>query len=362
MPFYHTMQDFLYKKSGFMTFSADRRPSSARLFPCSGVFLLAAAGVAFSFFAPFIEIFGQNNGWFFASWFYAGQSSGVFLVMAVRYPQVYRREWLADAWQKQANRQAPRFWERNLLFWTFLGRIGIPLVGVATMFTETAVVNTIFSTHTIWLMLFLSFASVGGSRQGRQFGLGRKGWLAVFGGTAGVILVSSAQDGVIGFALGIGGALALAGAMLDAFNVERSIRIAEMWEDEHDGIAASIAAVAVCQMLIAVLCLPLWAGSLSAGSFWVFAGGFAVTFATQPIPMLCVRLGNLRATRSEANLIVLISAPLGLLWLWLLSLTSLTEMGVARLDWIWVGTLLVVASAALGQTLTKNETGRTHKL
>ena len=281
--------------------------------------------------------------------------------MAIRYPQVYRRDWLVEAWQKQANSQAPRFWERNLLFWTFLGRIGIPLVGVATMFAETAVVNTIFATYTIWLMLFLSFASVGGSRQGRQLGLGGKGWLAVLGGTAGVILVSSAQNGVIGIALGIGGALALAGAMLDAFNVERSIRIAEMWEDEHDGIAASIAAVAVCQMLIAVLCLPLWSGSVSAGSLWVFAGGFAVTFATQPIPMLCVRLGNLRATRSEANLIVLISAPLGLLWLWLLSRAGFSDLGIARQDWLWLGTFLVVSSCALGQMQTRSSRDCEHE-
>lgn len=260
---------------------------------------------------------------------------------------MFSSEYLRGIWAAQKNSEAARWRDRNLLFHVAAGRTGLVMTAVATIWIDPAIVGPVFSVNIIAFM-FLRHLDRESHRS--EMRLGWLGWLIAAGAAFGVALALFSENGRAEIAdlLNWGLLLLAAAVVLDAYNVERSLKMIEASYSENS-LYFGFAVTGGLHFAIGLILLPFSASDIASSSPMPVMTAFLLSVFGLGSAAMTARYANLKTFRLESNIIIQSAEILGLFWIWAATFTGWTEFAIARKDWLVMGVLLIAATCALSQ-------------
>ena len=122
------------------------------------------------------------------------------------------------------------FWDKKVLWLTFIGRFEVLLFAWSTQFVDTAVATIIYE---LWVIWFVFFRSRSVNRDSGKQKIASQSWIYLALAAVGLIFVNIAQNGTISSLAYQGLALAFAASILAALQIERPLRYGEIAAERH---------------------------------------------------------------------------------------------------------------------------------
>ena len=304
---------------------------------------------AFGFSAlPLILAFGGEEGRFtIACIISLGQAAGILGFAMLKNKQFLTWQYLKELYETQRNRDAVSWRDRNLALHILVGRLGLMCVVFSTIWLDPAVAAPVFSAN---LIFFMFLRHIDGKTPQATMKLGAIGWIIACASVSGVALTILSEEGEIhlGGLVNLGTAFLVLGVMLDAYNVERSVKLIEI-SKAKEPLSFGVTVVGLMHLLIGVAIFPI---ALVRGLDMEPSKTIvAIALATVCLSAAAIssRQGNISTTRLESNIIVQFAEIFGLIWLALVSISTWTEIDIKRIDWLIMGAGLILLSACLSQ-------------
>ena len=249
-------------------------------------------------------------------------------------------------------------WDRHVFSWAAIGRLSVLFLAWSASHIEVAVAAILYETWVIWFIVLRNFSSPERAKR-----LSFQAWVLVLFGFFGLALVNLAQGSGTGRLVGFGAVLALAGGLLAAVNVERSLKWGEIvravyarragQDDGHGPQSLELAFTMLCVLVLnlfsSVITLAfgladqingrrdlLW---LDRTQFaWLAVGGALVGSAA----LLLFRKANIHSTQPEINAISYAAPALSVVALW-----AFSDIALERYDYFIVGLIILIAANVL---------------
>ena len=122
------------------------------------------------------------------------------------------------------------FWNRKVLWLTFIGRFEVLLFAWSTQFVDTAVATIIYE---LWVIWFVFFRSRSVNRDSGKQKIASQSWIYLALAAVGLIFVNIAQNGTISNLEYQGLALAFIASILAALQIERPLKYGELAAERH---------------------------------------------------------------------------------------------------------------------------------
>ena len=309
-------------------------------------FVVAALGFSA---LPLILAFGEsdNDRFTIASIVSLGQAAGILGFAMLKNKQFLTWQYMKDIYETQRNRKAISWRDKNLALHILVGRLGLVCVVISTQWVSPAVAAPVFSTN---LIFFMFLRHIDGKTPQATMKLGAIGWIIACASVSGVAMTILSEKGEMRFGELVNGGtlLLLLGVVLDAYNVERSVKLIEISKTKNP-LSLGITVVGFMHLLIGVVIFPI---ALREGlDMEPYKTMVAIALATVCLSAAAIssRQGNITTTRLESNIIVQFAEIFGLIWLALVSISTWARFEIERVDWLIMGAGLILLSACLSQ-------------
>ena len=259
------------------------------------------------------------------------------------------------------------FWNRKVLWLTFIGRFEVLLFAWSTQFVDTAVATIIYE---LWVIWFVFFRSRSVNQESGKQKIASQSWIYLALAAVGLIFVNIAQNGTISNLAYQGLALAFIASILAALQIERPLRYGELAAERHiekqksqpDAVTDILAKgnknkegdIALVHTLFVIIVTTLISSAVNAVIFlfrltnnsskfdytasqitWTIAGGIVIGSAV----FIFNRKGNHLAKEApDLNAIAYATPVLAIIWL-----LAWNRIDIARFDMFIMGAALIVA-------------------
>ena len=266
--------------------------------------------------------------------------------------------------------QEMSFWDRKVLWLTFIGRFEVLLFAWSTQFVDTAVATIIYE---LWVIWFVFFRSKSVNWESGKQKIASQSWIYLALAAIGLIFVNIAQNGTISSLAYQGLALAFAASILAALQIERPLRYGELAAERYQKSQPQAVAVetelqttseksdkvkegdiALVHTLFVIIVTTLISSAVNAVIFlfrltnnsskfdytasqitWTIAGGIVIGSAV----FIFNRKGNHLAKEApDLNAIAYATPVLAIIWL-----LAWNRIDIARFDMFIMGAALIVA-------------------